>query len=112
MRGKAITDEQKALIKDLKREGKTCRAISELTGVSHGAIWKLVSAGNAKTQQATQQAKPVKPVQSVVKSEPVVNSQTKITIIPLATVPANAPICAATTRGIYRGNELNHRGRA
>lgn len=109
MRGKAITDEQKALIKDLKREGKTCRAISELTGVSHGAIWKLASAGNAKTQQATQ---PVKPVQSVVKSEPVVNSQTKITIIARPAIAANAPICSTTTQGVYRTNgALSYRGR-
>src|SRR5690606_28585538 len=104
---------QKALIKDLRREGKTCRAISELTGVSHGAIWKLISPGSTKTQQAkTKQAKPAQPVQSVVKAESVVNSQTKITIIARPAIAANAPICAATTRGAYCGSELSYRGRA
>ncbi len=105
MGGQTITAEQKAQARALHREGKTCRAIAEIVGISSAAAWNIVTADNNKVRPDAIPARC-----NVKKADPVVNSATKITIYKQE-IPAYAPICATTTKGTYRTNgALSYRG--
>ena len=105
MGGKAITQEQMSQARALHREGKNCRAIAEAIGISHGAVWNIVSADNNQVRR-----NPFPARCNVTKAEPVVTQKTKITIHKQS-IPDYAPICATTTRGTYRTNgALSYRG--
>lgn len=105
MAGQTITASQKTQARALHREGKTCRAIAEIVGISPGAAWNIVSADNNKVRPD-----PIPARCSVKNAEPVITSKTKITIHKQE-IPDYAPICATTTKGTYRTNgALSYRG--
>lgn len=105
MAGQTITAAQKTQARALHREGKTCRAIAEIVGISPGAAWNIVSADNNKVRPD-----PIPARCSVKNAEPVITSKTKITIHKQE-IPDYAPICATTTKGTYRTNgALSYRG--
>lgn len=94
-------------IRTLHREGKTCRAIADQLGIAHGTVWNHVSHDNISMKLAS---RPAIGPKSVVNAQPVITSKTKITVFK-TTIPDYAPVRASTSRGIYKGAELYHRGR-
>ena len=106
MGGKAITEDQKSKARQLHREGKPCRSIADELGLSHGAVWNIVSHDNIKIHRRAAPARC-----NVTNAKPVTSPKTKVTVIETQ-IPDYAPVCATTTRGTYIGAELSYRGRA
>jgi len=105
MGGVVITESQKIQARALHRQGKTCRAIADEVGISHGAAWNIVSHDNMKIRTDAIPARC-----SVKNAAPVVTSKTKVTVHK-PQIPDYAPICATTTKGTYRTNgALSYRG--
>ena len=105
MGGVVITESQKIQARALHRQGKTCRAIADEVGISHGAAWNIVSHDNIKIRADVIPARC-----SVKHAVPVITDKTKITIHKTQ-IPDYAPICATTTKGFYKSNDLDYRGR-
>ena len=104
---KKLTPELEQEIRRMHREGKSCRTIADQLGIAHDTVWNHVSHDNISMKLAS---KPAVGPKSVVNALPMITSQTKITVFK-TTIPDHAPVRASTSRGIYKGAELHHRGR-